>query len=54
MPHEPTGAVPEPSPAPSELAATPPFLSWRALYLVVLAALAVELAGLTALTLCFR
>jgi hypothetical protein len=54
MPREPAGTAPEPEPAGSELAAKPPVLSWTALYLIVLAALAVELAAFVALTLSFR
>ena len=54
MPREPTAATPGPAPDANELATAPPFLSWPALYLIVIAALVVELAGFVALTLCYR
>lgn len=41
-------------PARRELDAAPPFLSWRALYLVVAGALLVEIAAFWVITLCYR
>jgi hypothetical protein len=41
-------------PARDELDAAPPFLGWTALYLIVAAALVVEVAAFTALTLIYR
>lgn len=38
----------------AEMADAPPFLSWRAIYLIVLAALAVEIALGVAVTRLFR
>ena len=56
MPDEPRfPPVPPPGdPAGDELAAAPPFLDWTGLYLIVAAALVVEVAAFTALTLIYR
>ena len=52
----PDGAVPPPDrpSARAELADAPPFLSWRIIYLIVLGALAAEIAAAAAITSLYR
>jgi hypothetical protein len=45
---------PEPASARTTLEARAPFLSWKALYTIVLCALAVEIAACFAITLIYR
>lgn len=47
------GGVP-PAPVREEMHAAPPFLSWRAIYAIVLAALAAQVALYAALTAIYR
>ena len=51
MPTDDQGAPPAPR---QEMADAPPFLSWRAIYAIVLGALAAEIALGIALTLLYR
>jgi len=49
-----TPASPPPGKPRDELAAAPPFLTWRAIYAIVLGALAVEVAVFAAMTAALR